>query len=143
VDLGEPVTNSGLIAAIHLHQQTDTAESAAELFEELKQAVLLVGVRLEKTPARIADAEVLFKQGDQIGVIQVQDETDNALLALFTDHTELQEFTDQANSALVVPTRQAMEFVVKNGYDGLVINPANDASLRLDARYIRTVIQDM
>lgn len=143
VDLDEPVTNPALVAAIYEHQQTDTEETAVVLLDELKQAVLLVGITLEKPPARTADAEVLFKQGDRIGVIQIQDDTDRMLLALFTDHAELQRFTDEANSTLVMPTRQAMEFVLRQGYHGLVINPASDASVRLDAAFIHSVVQDM
>jgi hypothetical protein len=142
VDLDQPVTNPRLVAAIRKHQQVDAEETAVELFEELTQAVLLVGVIVDNPPERTGEAEALFREGDRFGIIQVQDDDDQTLLTLFTDHAELQQFTDEANSTLVMPADEAMAFVLEQGYDGLVINPASDASLRLDASFLRTLVQE-
>ena len=143
VDLNVPVTNPRLVEAIHKHQQSQSNETATELFDELKTAVLLVAVILEKPASKPSDTQALFKKGDKIAVVEVRDNSNNRLLALFTDHHELKRFTTQANSTLVMPTRDAMSFALEKGYSGLVVNPASEATLRLDAPFIRTVIGGM
>jgi hypothetical protein len=141
VDLDQPVTNPRLVAVIRKHQRIGSEATAVELFEELTQAVLLVGIVVDKPPARVAEREVEFRAGDRFGVVQVQDENEQTLLALFTDHEELHDFTDEANSTLVMPTDQAIAFVLEQDYDGIVVNPSSDASLRLDAAFLRTLMQ--
>lgn len=138
VHLDQPITNPRLTAAIQKHRQFGTDKTAAELFDELTSSVLLVGIVLDGVPARVSGAEVLFRQGDRIGVIEVADDHDNTLLGLFTDQRQVQQFTDKANSTVVLPAADAMRFVLARGYDGLVVNPASEASLRLDAALIRS-----
>jgi hypothetical protein len=143
VDLDIPVTNPRLVAAIQKRQIAQTNESATELFQELKASVFLVAVILEKPPTKVADTQVLFKKGDKISVVEVRDANDDRLLALFTDHPELQRFASYANSTLVMPTKDAMAFVLDKGYAGMVVNPANEGPLRLDTPFIRSVIGNM
>lgn len=143
VDLNVPVTNPRLVAAIFKHQKCQTNETAVELFGEMKNAILLAGIILEKPPTPTTEAESVFVKGDKIGFVEVIDNNEKRLLALFTDHSELQSFTNQANSTLVMPPKDAMSFVLDKEYDGFVINPAGKATLRLDAPFIRDVINDM
>lgn len=144
VDLSKPVTNPRLVAAIEKHEHIASGDTAEELFRELGKSFLLIGAILDKPAARTSDTQVLFKKGDQIGFIQVRDSNDQKLLALFTDHVELEHFTDQANATFVMPAVQAMNFVLENGYEGLVVNPAsNTATLRLDAAFIETILPGM
>jgi len=141
VDLDKPVTNPKLVAAICNHTQTHTNETASKLFAELKTAVFLVGT-IEDAATRVLEGQVLLKKGHKFRIIEVRDDSHKRLLALFTDHPELQRFSDQANSTLVMPTQQAMTWVLENGYDGLVINPGG-LSLRLDAPFLRSVVGKM
>ena len=143
VDLNIPVTNPYLVAAIQQHQSAQSNDTAVELFRELKVSVLLAGVILDNAPVKTSESQALFKKGDKIGFIEVRDKNDKKLLALFTDQDELQHFTNKANSTFVMPTKQAMNFVLEKNYDGLVVNPAGTASLRLDTPFIRTVVGDM
>jgi len=143
VDLNVPLTNPRLLAAILKHQQSQSNETATELLGELKTAVLLVAIILENPVIKSSETQALFKKGDKIAVVEVRDNNDNRLLALFTDHRELQRFTNQANSTLVMPTKDAMSFVLEKSYSGLVVNPASEATLRLDAPFIHTVIGGM
>jgi hypothetical protein len=119
-----------------------TSETALELLNELRTAFLLVGTILREVPSPSA-TQMLLKKGETIGFIEVRDESDKRFLGVFTDHPELWRFTDKSNSTQVMPTRQAMSHVVDYEYDGLVLNPAGDASLRLDAAFIRNVIDKM
>jgi len=139
VDLSVPVENPALIAAITKHQSIGTNETAAELFEELKKAVFLVGMITEK-PIKQESGDVLFKKGDRIGLITVIDNSNQRLLGLFTDHAELQAFTRDATSTLVMPAKMALEATVRDGYAGLVVNPAGQASLRLDREFILNIL---
>ncbi|MGI9166891.1 MAG: SseB family protein [Pyrinomonadaceae bacterium] len=129
VDPDVPVTNPRFVSAIRKHQIGPTNETAAELIGELKESVLLVAIILDKPLAKVSEGQVLFKKGDTFAVVTVTDDSDNRLLALFTDHPELQRFTNQANSTLVMPAEEAMTFVLEKGYAGLVVNPASDATL--------------
>ena len=140
IDLDVPVTNPKLVAAIGKHQQSQTNETATELFEELKKSVFLVAAIFQKPPTKTSEGQSILNQGDQIAIVEVYDNNDNRLLALFTDHSELQRFTDKANSTLVMPTNDAMSFVLSKGYAGLVVNPVSTATLRLDAPFIRTLV---
>ena len=94
----------------------------------------------QKPPTKTSEGQSILNQGDQIAIVEVYDNNDNRLLALFTDHSELQRFTDKANSTLVMPTNDAMSFVLSKGYAGLVVNPVSTATLRLDAPFIRTLV---
>jgi len=105
VDLNVPITNEKLVAAIRKHQKSGSNQTAVELFEELKKAVFLVGAILEKPRNRSTSNQTLFKKGEKIGVVEVHDAKDARLLAVFTDHPELQHFTNQANSTFVMPTK--------------------------------------
>jgi hypothetical protein len=42
-----------------------------------------------------------------------------------------------------MPTKDAMSFVLDKGYAGFVVNPAGEATLRLDSNFIRTIIGRM
>ena len=143
VDLNKPVTNPRLVAAIEKHQRIRSNETAVELLRELKASVLLVGAILEKPLPRASNSQALFKKGDKIGFIEVRDDAEKRLLGLFTDQGQLQRFTGQANSSFVMPAKQAMEFVIEKGYDGLVVNPSGPALLRLDTTFIRRIAKDM
>ena len=143
VDLSKPVTNPRLVEAIRQHQRLQRNETATALFEELRSSVLLVPIVHAKPPDQTSPTQLLFKKGDQIVVVDVRDKKDSRLLALFTDHIELRRFTGQANSAFVMPSKDAMAFVLEKGYSGLVINPASEATLRMDTPFIRTVIGKM
>ena len=143
VDLNVPVTNPRLVAAILKHQKAQTNETAAELFSELKASVFLVAILLDKPPAQTSETQALFKKGDKIAIVEVLDNNDNRLLALFTDHSELKRFTNEANSTLVMPAKDAMTFVLEKEFAGLVVNPASEATLRLDAAFIKDVIGKM
>lgn len=143
VNLDKPVTNPRLVVAIHNHQRHQTNESAVELFSELKRSNFLVAIVLEKAPEQTGEGQARFKKGDIIKVVQLRDANDKSLLALFTDHEQLQKWTHDANSTLVMPTKQAFNFVIEKGYDGLVINPADGASLRLEATFIQKALKDI
>src|SRR5690349_13077828 len=82
IDLNEPVTNPRLVAAIQNHQWAQSEETAAALFDELSRSMLLAGVVIDGAPQRISDAEVLFRQGDEFGMVEVRDDFDRALLGL-------------------------------------------------------------
>ena len=139
VDLNKPVENPLLVAAIKRHQSVGSNETANELFQVLKNSIFLVGMITEK-PLLPENSEVLFKKGEHIGLITVLDNQENTLLGLFTDHNELQKFSNQATSTLVMPTKMALEATLQHGYSGLVINPAGEASLRLDKEFISSII---
>ena len=139
VNLNKPVENPALVAAIEKHQKIGTNETAAELFQALKQAVFLVGMITEK-PLKLQNDELLFKKGDRLGLITVTDSSDKKLLSLFTDQSELHKFTNQATSTLVMPAKMALETTIRNGYSGLVINPSGQASLRLDKEFIQDIV---
>lgn len=144
VDLNTPVTNPRLVAAMRKHQQIHTNETAVELFAELKVANLLVAAVMDKPVGEARRSDVVIEKGEKIGFIEVRDDSDKRLLALFTDHPSLQQFTTQANSTFVMPTKQAMSFVLDQGfYDGLVINPGSDPTLRLDSAFIRQIVGGM
>jgi hypothetical protein len=139
VDLGVPVTNPALVAAIRKHLRTQRSESAAALLDALKRSFLLTAVVMEDRPVPAARGQTMFRKGDRFGVIEVLDESDARLLALFTDQDELRRFTDKANSTLVMPAGDAMAFVLEHHYTGMVVNPASVETLRLDAPFIRTL----
>ena len=139
VDLDVPVTNPALVAAIRRHLRTQRNESAAVLLDVLKQSFLLTAVVMEDRPVPAARGQTMFRKGDRFGVIEVLDESDARLLALFTDQDELRRFTNQANSTLVMPANDAMAFVLEHHYTGMVVNPASVETLRLDAPFIRTL----
>jgi hypothetical protein len=143
VDLNVPVTNPRLVAAIRKHQQSGNNQTAAELFAELKSAVLLAAIVLDQPPEKTSQGQAVFKAGSRIAVVEISDNDNQRLLALYTDHEELRRFTQHANSTLVLPTKDAMSFVLDKGYAGLVVNPASEATLRLDAPFIRRVIGDL
>jgi len=143
VDLNVPITNPRLVAAIFKHQRLHTNDTATELYSELKNSFLLVPVILDKPTANTTNGQKLFKKGEKIAVIEVRDNSETRLLALFTDHDELHRFTDKANSTFIMPTKDAMSFVLDKGYSGFVVNPSGEATLRLDAPFIRTVIGGM
>jgi SseB protein N-terminal domain len=131
------------VTAINKHQKVRTPEAAVELFNEFKKSVFLVGIILEKPLEENRPGETLFKKGDRFGVIQLKDAKDKNLLALFTDHAELQRWTEKANSTLVMPAKDAMKFVLDKNYDGLVVNPAGQNHLQLDTPFIKSVMKDM
>jgi len=139
VDLNKSVENPALIAAILKHQTAGSNETATELFEALKGSVFLVGMITEK-PIENEGDYATFKKGDHIGFITVLDNSDKCLLGLFTDRRELQKFTNQVTSTLVMPTKMALEATLLHRYAGLVINPAGQASLRLDREFISSII---
>ena len=143
VDLSVPVTNPRLIAAIEKHQRAQSKQTAEELFGELRKAVFLVAIILDKPPVEVSEGQSLFNIGDKISVVEVRDNKDSRLLALFTDHTELQRFTYRANSTLVMPTKDAMSFTLDKDYSGFVVNPAGEATFRLDSAFIGSVIGGM
>ncbi|MCE9687170.1 SseB family protein [Shewanella sp. AS16] len=140
VDLNKPVENPALVAAILKHQKVGSNETATELFEALKISVFLVGMITDK-PIENEGGYATFKKGDHLGLITVLDNSDKSLLGLFTDHAELQKFTNQATSTLVMPTKMALEATLQHGYSGVVINPAGQASLRLDKEFIITIME--
>ena len=139
VELDVPVTNPALVAAIRRHLRTQRNESAAALLAALKRSFLLTAVVMEDRPVPAPRGQTLFRKGDRFGVIEVLDESDARLLALFTDQDELRRFTDKANSTLVMPAKDAMAFVLEHHYTGMVVNPASVETLRLDAPFIRTL----
>jgi SseB protein N-terminal domain len=143
VDLNVPVTNPRLVVAIEKHQKAQSKQTAEELFGELKKAVFLVAIILEKPPMEVSGTQSLFKRGEKIAVVEVRDNNDSRLLAIFTDHTELQRFTNRANSTLVMRTKDAMSFVLDKDYSGFVVNPAGEATFRFDSAFIRGVIGGM
>lgn len=139
VDLNKPVENPILVAAILKHQKVGSNETATELFQALKGSVFLVGMITDK-PIENSGGYASFKKGDHLGLITVIDNSDKSLLGLFTDHAELQNFTNKATSTLVMPAKMALEATLQHGYSGLVINPAGQASLRLDKEFIITIM---
>lgn len=123
------------------HQIDHSNETAEELFSELKKANLLVAAIMEKPINEAKRSGFIIEKGEKIGFVEVVDDDNKRLLALFTDHPSLQRFTAQANATFVMSTKQAMSFVLeKSFYDGLVINPGSDKNLRLDSGFIRQVI---
>ena len=42
-----------------------------------------------------------------------------------------------------MPAKDAFKFVLEHGYGGLVVNPASEATLRLDSSFIRTIVGGM
>jgi SseB protein N-terminal domain len=143
VDLSVPVTNPCLVAAIEKHQKAQSKQTAEELFGELKDAVFLVAIILDNPPVKVSEGQSLFNRGDKIAVVEVRDNKDSRLLALFTDHTELQRFANRANSTLVMRTKDAMSFVLDKDYSGLVVNPAGEATFRVDSAFIPRAISGM
>lgn len=144
VDLNIPVTNPSLVAAMRKHQVIHSNETASELFAELKKANLLVAAIMDKPINEARRSGVVIEKGEKIGFVEVRDDNNKRLLALFTDHSSLQHFTTEANSTFVMPTKQAMSFVLEQGfYDGLVVNPGSDPILRLDSGFIRQVVGAM
>jgi hypothetical protein len=143
VDLNIPVTNPKLVDAIQRHQQLQQNETALALLEELRRSFLLAAIILERPLTETAPGQLLFKKGDRIGMVEARDDENSRLLALFTDHDQLNRFTNQANSSQVMPAKDALSFVLERGYTGTIINPAGASTLRLDAPFIRTVIDGM
>jgi hypothetical protein len=139
VELDKTVINPRLVAAIYKYRQHQTDETAEELLEEMKSASFLVGAISEKPLTQRTAVETLFLNGDDVWFITATENNNQKLLALFTDYAELKHFTNQTNSAFVIPTKEAMKFVLDKGYDGLLINPAGDF-LRFDSSFIRDVI---
>ena len=140
IDLNKPVENSAFKAALANHYQVQTKESAGPLFEELMKATFLLGVITDHplNPAATG-GQMIFNKGDRVAIFEVRDESDSKLLALFSDHRELSNFSDQANATFVMPTPQALDFALEKGYQGVVVNPNSPMPLRLDSAFIRSL----
>ena len=143
VDPNTPVISPRLIATILKHQKAPSNETAVEVVSELKKSDFLVAIFLNRSPEQTSETQALFRKGDSIKFAKVLDSNDNTLLPLFTDHSELHRFTNEINSTLVMSGTIAMNFVLKNGYAGLVVNPANETALKLDTPFIRKVTGEM
>ncbi|MDQ3813304.1 MAG: SseB family protein [Armatimonadota bacterium] len=128
VNLDKPVENPQLRTAVEQHAQAPTTQTGLELIAQLNQANYLVAYFPDevkttpgKTPGHVQIEEGnLFKMPSCIA-------DGNDYLPLFTDWDQIKAWLDQPVSTLVMPAAQAWDWVLKNSYDGAVINPAGNA----------------
>jgi hypothetical protein len=113
-------------------RQAEPVLRQAEMLAEFKRAIFLVAIYLATPATPTIPGQARFEAGQKIFITEVQDAQGKRLLALFTDHQEKLLFTDQTNSTLVMPAKDAMSFALEKGYTGLVVNPATLATMRLD-----------
>lgn len=141
VDLNKPVENPALVSAIARHADEANPRSLRALLEAVLAATFLAGM-LDGTEGEAAADEASFAplpKGSRIAILAVRDKEDRHLLALFSDWSGLRAW-DGRFSGLVMPASQALNFVIKNGYDGLVINPGGP-SIQLDRKHVHALLK--
>lgn len=79
----------------------------------------------ELSTEKVQDNEYVAKKDSVIKIQNYLDENGNCLLPLFTDWKSINDFTYQEVSGLILPSKDAFDFVnmQKNRYKGIVINP--------------------
>ena len=121
------VENPELVAAFADHAAQNSERTWQKLLLELGHANYLVALLDDKTDFNIADRQgsAVIEKGSRLAVLFCKNEDDESFVTLFTDAGEIEAWTNQRVSTLVMPAEQAWQFVLSQPmYDGLVINPA-------------------
>ncbi len=137
-DLDKPVENPQLSEALAGHASMPSDETWRELLIQVSRANYLVAVLDDETNIELDQQPdtTVIKKGSRLAILFCQNDQGQKLATLFTDREQIQAWTDQRVSTLVMPAEQAWEFVASQSmYDGVVINPAG-WPLELDRRQI-------
>ena len=130
VDLNQPVVNPDLVNAIAAFANQRGPETLLQLQMQLGRAVYLVPMLTDAavpSPAGPA-GQITFQQGSQLKLLTCQDPDGRSVLPLFTDWQQIQAWTDEPVSTLVLPASDAWTFIIREGsFAGAVINPAGMA----------------
>ncbi len=99
------------------------------MLTEIQRATYLVAILTEGAEMERSEipGEVIFKKGTQIQVLEAESDG-MSYLALFTDRSQITDYTDVKVTAMILPAAEAWAFALQDhaGYDGAVINPAGD-----------------
>jgi hypothetical protein len=140
VDLTRPIENPSLVEAIEAHAGGPDPRSLRALLEEILKSTLLMAIRTDRPQGDAGDATSMEKleKGATIQILHVTNDQGLKLLALFSDWEQLNAF-GQGFDASVAAAKQALNFALSQGYDGLVINPGGSA-VELHTPHIKALL---
>jgi hypothetical protein len=126
VDLNKPIENPKLSAAIDEFAEDHNEKTEQELTRQLRSAMFLVPMLTDEmhTTAGADTGDVTIEKGSVIKMLSCIDDAGAEHLPLFTDWPAIRAWTDEPVSTLVMPARDAWDFVLsQDHYAGAVVNP--------------------
>ena len=142
VDLNKPVENPRLVAALGAFEKNQGDDTRRTLWKELKSAVYLIPVRVDKLATTPSDksGKMTVTEDSPISFFVSADKAGNPFLPIFTDWQEIAKFTKEPVNTIVMPADDLWGFVLnQKSFHGAVLNPGDKKALPLD----RTMIQSL
>lgn len=124
IDVNKPVENPKLLAAFERHFKEPTEQSALNVAKEISNTIflgLILTDEMKTTPVD-ASGKTTIEKGSKIKFLNCFDDKDNCFFPVFTDWKEVQAWTDQPVSAIIMPANEVFDFAAGD-YSGVVINP--------------------
>jgi hypothetical protein len=146
IDVNKPVENPKLKNALSNFISNKTENNAIKVGSELNQSIFLIAILTDemKTKSEGTDKNtVTIEKGSKIKILNVFNEKNECFLPVFTDWEEIRNWTKETVSGIIMPAKEAWEFVLNSiEYKGIVINPAG-TNWTLTRENIMNLLKDM
>lgn len=128
LDLDKAVENPALVRAMEQLATTNNEGNRDQLVGELEHAEFLAAILPvdARKPSTDPPGATIVSKGTRFDVLAAGKDGKSWLL-LFTDWAQLRMYTNKNVSGWVLPASDAWAFGLRNGFEGIVVNPARNA----------------
>jgi hypothetical protein len=139
VDLDKPVENPKILTALNNAADSGHADAVHQVTKEVNHANFLIPILADQMATKPGkeSGQAVVEKDSRISFLLCADESGGNLLPLFTDWPSIKSWTTQQVSTLVMPSKEAWNFMLSHKeYSGAIVNPAGP-SLKLPRSLIQ------
>ena len=141
VDLNKPVENPSLVLVLETLLKNPDDVTREKLDPELNRANYLVPIKNSELHTSPPDknGRSVTTEKSKFNIVVISSPEGKPFIPLFTDWNAIKKWSDQNVQTLVLPAKEAWNFVLnRTEIEGAVINPGY-VSLPLDRKYLESL----
>jgi hypothetical protein len=126
------VENPRLVQTLQQYLATPSTDALRDMQAELNSANYLVPILTDEIVRKPSGhpGQYTWEKGSLLKMLHAMDDKGAPHLPLFTDWSSIRAFTTKPISALVMPARDAWDFVLANAHlNGAMINPSSSGTM--------------